>query len=100
MKAAAFAMSGPHVSAIISSVRARVPISIPLLTKIKSGILLGLSKGRRIAKIFLMSGQIESNSAEKRLSYLRNCVGIAKRRTSISSKTSFVGISGPMAVIF
>ncbi|SRR6266550_5171473 len=67
MKAAAFAMSGPHVSAIISSVRACVPISIPLLTKIKSGILLGLSRGRRIVKFFLMRDQIESNSFEQKV---------------------------------
>lgn len=37
MNVAALAMSEPHVSTIISSVRAFDPTSIPLLTNIKSG---------------------------------------------------------------
>ena len=37
MKVAVFAISGPHVSAMISSVSARVLISIPLLTKMSKG---------------------------------------------------------------
>ncbi len=40
MKVAILATSGPQVSAIISNVRACVPISIPLLTKMKRGNLL------------------------------------------------------------
>ena len=43
MKVAALATSGPQVSATISKVKACVPISIPLLTKIKRGIFLGLN---------------------------------------------------------
>ena len=39
MNVEAFAMSGPHVSAIISSVNARVLVSMPLLTNMSSGLL-------------------------------------------------------------
>lgn len=53
MKAATFAIFGPHVSAIISSVRAFVAISIPLLTKINSGRFLSSNSGLRAVSVSL-----------------------------------------------
>lgn len=50
---AAFAISAPHVSAIISRVKAFVPTSIPLLTKIKRGKLLMSSEGRKTRSVSL-----------------------------------------------
>ena len=44
-KVATFATSGPQVSAMISRVRARLVVSIPLLTKMRRGIECGLSRG-------------------------------------------------------
>jgi len=51
MNVAAFAISDPHVSAIISSVNAFVPTSIPLLTKISIGRLSRSSDGRSVLRI-------------------------------------------------
>ena len=58
MNVAAFAIFAPHVSAIISSVRAFVPTSIPLLTKIKRGRLLMSSEARRTRSVALKIYQI------------------------------------------
>ena len=53
MKVATLAISGPHVSAMISSVSARVLISMPLLTNISKGILLPSNVGFNAASVFL-----------------------------------------------
>ena len=53
MNVAAFAMSGPQVSAIISNVNACVPISIPLFTKIMRGKLSSSSWGCKIERFAL-----------------------------------------------
>ena len=47
MNAATFAAAGPKVSAMISSVSALVPRSMPLLTKMRSGSLVVSSRVRR-----------------------------------------------------
>ena len=53
MNVATLAISAPHVSAMISSVRARVLISIPLLTNIRRGRALSSSLGRSDVNVSL-----------------------------------------------
>jgi hypothetical protein len=55
MNVAARAIAGPHVSAMISSVKAWVPISMPLLTNIKSGNLASSRLGRNLASVSLQN---------------------------------------------
>lgn len=53
MNVAARAMSPPHVSAMISRVRACVPVSMPLLTKIIKGNLSPLRLGSSFVSVSL-----------------------------------------------
>ncbi len=56
MNVETFATSGPHVSAIMSSVRACVPISIPLLTKIINGSFSRFKVGFKDVSVSLVKG--------------------------------------------
>ena len=98
MNVATFATSGPHVSAMISSVRARVLISMPLLTKMSNGISPPSNVGRRAASVSLQ----EMSRADPNRCYmfhLTPSVGIANSRTSILWINSAEGNSGPTAVM-
>lgn len=53
MNVATFAISAPQVSAIISSVRARVLISMPLLTNMSRGKALSSRRGRSVVSVSL-----------------------------------------------
>lgn len=100
MKVATLATSGPHVSAMMSSVRACVPISIPLLTKMNRGSLFASNVGLRASRVSLntMLGQLMAYRIVPE-TYLTPCVGMANRNTSILRTSSADGNSGPTAVI-
>jgi len=99
MNVAALATSEPHVSTIISKLNAFVPTSIPLFTKIRSGRLSRLRTGRNaLSKPLVLHS--DQPHVDDLVAHLRNCVGMAKSRTSMLSMNSLFGNSGPIALMF
>lgn len=107
------ATSLPHVSAIISKVKACVPTSRPLFTKISNGNASSSNLGCKETKVFLINRQGRGRggkgfnfyitSPDNRDVYvvadLNASVGIAKRITSTVPSISALGRSGPTAVM-
>jgi hypothetical protein len=100
MNVAVCAISGPHVSAMISSVSARVAISMPLFTKMSSGRRAGSSRGRSCVSVSLpIRPRQRSADASPVRTDLTPSVGIANSTTSVAASSSRVGSAGPTAVI-
>jgi hypothetical protein len=100
MNVATRAMSGPQASTMISKVRARVEISMPLLTKMSKGRLAGSSIARSLVNVSLGKSilvYVILNTCAK--TNLTPSVGIAKRMTSVLASCCFEGRLGPTAVM-
>lgn len=89
MNVAALATSEPHVSAMISSVRALDPTSIPLFTKIKRGRFSGSITGCNFLSIPLM--QLEPSTCSPAYMHLPQKLSWNGKEQDIHTIHEFLG---------